>query len=104
MYKRQPNLSADLVARFREMAPIPRFMARFFARYQDRLLYGTDMGFDAEMYRTTFRILETEDEHFYADAVRGYHWPLYGFGLKDEVLRKVYAENARRILNRAKSQ
>jgi predicted TIM-barrel fold metal-dependent hydrolase len=104
MLDAHPNLSADLGARFRETAPIPRFMARFCERYQDRLLYGTDMGFDAEMYRTTFRILETEDEHFYADAVRGYHWPLHGFGLKDEVLRKVYAENARRILNRAKSQ
>jgi predicted TIM-barrel fold metal-dependent hydrolase len=104
MLDAHPNLSADLGARFRETAPIPRFMARFFARYQDRLLYGTDMGFDAEMYRTTFRILETEDEHFYADALRGYHWPLHGFGLKDEVLRKVYAENARRILNRAKSR
>jgi hypothetical protein len=48
-------------------------------------------------------ILETEDEHFYADALGGYHWPLHGFGLRDEVLRKVYAENARRILNQAKS-
>jgi predicted TIM-barrel fold metal-dependent hydrolase len=104
MLDAHPNLLADLGARFRETAPIPRFMARFFERYQDRHLYGTDMGFDAEMYRTTFRILETEDEHFYADTMRGYHWPLHGFGLKDEVLRKVYAENARRILNRAKSR
>jgi predicted TIM-barrel fold metal-dependent hydrolase len=99
-----PNLYADLGARFRETAPIPRTMAKFFDRYQDRLLYGTDMGVNPEMYRATFRILETEDEHFYADALRGYHWPLHGFGLKDEVLRKVYAENARRILSQALSR
>jgi predicted TIM-barrel fold metal-dependent hydrolase len=103
MFDTYPNLYADLGARFRETAPIPRYMAKFFEKYQDRLLYGTDMGLNAEMYRATFRILETEDEHFYADALRGYHWPLHGFGLKEDVLRKVYAANARRILNQAKS-
>lgn len=95
-----PNLHADIGARFGETAPIPRFMARFYERYQDRLLYGTDMGFDPEMYRTTFRILETEDEHFYARDLFTYHWPLHGFGLEETVLKKVYRENARRILKR----
>lgn len=70
--------------------------------YQDRLLYGTDMGADAEMYRTTFRILETEDEHFYAMDLFNYHWPLHGFGLPDVVLKKVYGENARRTLHPAR--
>ncbi|HZP84587.1 MAG TPA: amidohydrolase family protein [Chthonomonadaceae bacterium] len=95
-----PNLYADIGARYGETAPIPRFMGKFFEKYQDRLLYGTDMGYDAEMYRTTFRILETEDEHFYAQDLFGYHWPLHGFGLKDRVLKKVYAENARKILKK----
>jgi predicted TIM-barrel fold metal-dependent hydrolase len=103
MLDAHPNLHADLGARFREIAPIPRYMARFFAKYQDRILYGTDMGVNPEMYRTTFRILETEDEHFYAEPLGGYHWALHGFGLKDEVLQKVYGENARRILDQAKS-
>jgi len=94
-----PNLYADIGARFGETAPIPRFMAKFYERYQDRLLYGTDMGFATEMYRTTFRILETEDEHFYARELFGYHWPLHGFGLKDQVLQKVYAENAKKIFS-----
>lgn len=93
-----PNLYADIAARFGETAPIPRTMARFYTRYQDRLLYGTDMGTDADMYRSTFRILETEDEHFYLETLRLYHWPYHGFGLPDEILRKVYRENARRIL------
>ncbi len=52
------------------------------------------------MYRTTFRILETEDEHFHDWNLFSYHWPLHGFGLKDEVLRKVYGGNARALLER----
>src|SRR6266850_8189310 len=73
---------------------------RFFEKYQDRLLYGTDMGPGPEMYGITFRILETNDEHFYETGLFGYHWPLYGFGLKDTVLKKIYSENAKKILKR----
>jgi predicted TIM-barrel fold metal-dependent hydrolase len=97
-----PNLHADISARYAETAPIPRFAARFFARYQDRLVYGTDMGRDPEMYRTTFRILETEDEHFYDWNLFTYHWPLHGFGLPDAVLKKVYAGNAQILMERAR--
>ncbi len=50
------------------------------------------------MYRETFRVLETEDEHFYGHHLSGYHWPLHGFGLRPEVLKKLYAGNAQRIL------
>jgi predicted TIM-barrel fold metal-dependent hydrolase len=102
MLDANPNLFADIGARYAETAPIPRFMARFFDKYQDRLLYGTDMGFRKEMYLTTFRILETEDEHFYDWTLFTYHWPLHGFGLPDPVLKKLYADNARRILERRK--
>jgi predicted TIM-barrel fold metal-dependent hydrolase len=94
------NLYADIGARYAETATIPRFMAKFFDRYQDRLLYGTDMSFRREMYLTTFRILETEDEHFYDWTLFTYHWPLHGFGLPDGVLKKVYSDNARQILKR----
>lgn len=83
-----PNLYASIAARFGETAPIPRFMRRFYEQYQDRLLYGTDMGFAAEMYRTTFRILESEDEHFYVRNLFNYHWPLHGFGLEDNSLEE----------------
>ena len=95
-----PNLHAEIGARYAEMAPIPKFVAQFFEKYQDRLMYGTDMGFDKEMYQITFRILESNDEHFYEYEQFGYHWPLYGFGLSDAVLRKLYRENALRILQR----
>jgi hypothetical protein len=54
------------------------------------------MGFDPDMYRTTFRILETLDEHFYA-PIFGYHWSYSGFGLPHPVLEKLYRANALRV-------
>lgn len=98
LFKKYTNLYADIGARFGETAPIPRYMNSFCEKYQDRILYGTDMGFEPSMYAVTFRILETNDEHFYETDLFGYHWALYGFGLKDNVLKKIYGENARRIL------
>jgi predicted TIM-barrel fold metal-dependent hydrolase len=89
-----PNLYADISARYAETAAIPRFTARFYEKYQDRLVYGTDMGCSAGMYRLTFRILESADEHFYAWEHSSYHWPLHGLALDDPVLRKVYRDNA----------
>lgn len=95
-----PNLYAEFGARFGETAPIPRYMNAFCEQYQDRLLYGTDMGYDPDMYATTFRILESKDEHFYEIDLFNYHWPLHGFGLKDKVLKKIYQTNARKILSK----
>jgi hypothetical protein len=57
------------------------------------------MGTNPEMYRTTFRILESEDEHFYDHDISSYHWALNGYGLSNEVLEKVYRTNALRILD-----
>ncbi|HLX84073.1 MAG TPA: amidohydrolase family protein [Terriglobales bacterium] len=97
--ERHPNLYADIAARYAETAPIPRFTSAFYVKYADRLLYGTDMGFDKDMYRVTFRILETLDEHFYEIDMFSYHWSLNGFGLPDEILQKIYRTNAVKILN-----
>jgi hypothetical protein len=97
--ERHPNMYADIAARYAETAPIPRFTAKFYAKYANRLLYGTDMGFEKEIYRVTFRVLETWDEHFYEHDMFGYHWSLNGFGLPDEILRKVYRTNAEKILS-----
>jgi predicted TIM-barrel fold metal-dependent hydrolase len=92
------NLYADVAARYAEMAPVPHYTKEFIEKYQDRILYGTDMGFDKEMYEVTFRILETADEHFYEIEQFNYHWPLYGFDLNEETLKKLYNGNARKIL------
>ena len=90
------NLYADVSARFGETSTIPRYMTSFYEKYQDKLLYGTDNIPEPDMYEVTFRILETLDEHFY--YYRFYHWPSYGFGLNDKILKKVYQSNAKKIL------
>jgi predicted TIM-barrel fold metal-dependent hydrolase len=110
MLDRHPNLYVDLGARFAEMSPIARCAAQFIGRYPDRVLYGTDMAYTRPMFRTTFRILETLDEHFYewdpelqtTTGAFAYHWPLYGLGLPDDILKKVYGANARRIFQMAR--
>jgi len=96
--ERNPNLYADIFARYAETAPIPRFAAKFYEKYAHRLVYGTDMGFDQPMYRVTFRILESLDEHFYEIEQFDYHWSLNGFGLSDETLKQVYHANATKLL------
>jgi hypothetical protein len=52
------------------------------------------------MYRVTFRLLETADEHFYPTTYfRKYHWPMHAWALPDAVLKKIYRENVLRILS-----
>ncbi len=95
------NLNIDIAARFGELAPIPKAAKDFIIKYQDRIVYGTDMGINLSMYRITFRILETADEHFYNHEYFTYHWPLYGIDLPDDVLKKVYHDNAEKIISEA---
>ena len=108
MFDRNPNLYADIAARFAETAPIPRFVRQFLTKYSDRIVYGTDVTYDEDFFSATFRILETEDEHFYLRGKAGsanfnfnYHWALNGFGLPDDVLKKIYYENMANIMERA---
>jgi predicted TIM-barrel fold metal-dependent hydrolase len=104
LFDKYPNLYADISARYAETAAIPRFTGKFYEKYQDRLVYGTDMRFNENMYKLTFRILESSDEHFYAWNSFSYHWPLYGLDLGDGVLRKVYRENALKIISKKTSR
>lgn len=108
MFDRNPNLYADIAARFAETAPIPRFVRQFLTKYSDRIVYGTDVTYDEDFFSATFRILETEDEHFYLRGKAGsanfnfnYHWALNGFGLPDDVLKKIYYDNMANIMERA---
>jgi predicted TIM-barrel fold metal-dependent hydrolase len=98
LFDKYPNLYADIAARYGEIAPIPRFVHDFMEKYADRIVYGTDMGPANSMYQTTFRILETSDDHFYEHELFGYHWPLYGLALSDATLKKIYGDNAKKIL------
>ena len=53
------------------------------------------------MYQAYFRFLETLDEYFdYAPSLtppQG-RWQIYGIGLSDAALKKVYHNNAARLL------
>lgn len=98
MLNKYPNLYTDISARYAESATIPRAMQAFYEKYQDRVLYGTDMGLGHEMYQLTFRILESNDEHFYGREISTYHWSMNGFALQKDLLKKVYQDNAVRIL------
>jgi len=95
---RHPNVDVDFAARMWELARQPFSARRFFRKYADRILFGTDNDPEAPMYLAHVRQLETQDEWFWpADAE---WWRGYGMGLPDDVLRKVYARNAERLLRR----
>lgn len=100
LFDKYPNLYADIAARYAELAPIPRYVHTFMEKYKNRIVYGTDMGTSKEMYRITFRILESADEHFYEQYRFGYHWPLYGLALTDQTLQQIYSGNGSRLLQR----
>jgi len=97
LLEKYPNLYLDIAARYAETANIPRYMQQFYSKYQDRLLYGTDMGMNKHIYQVTFRVLETLDEHFYETELFSYHWAMNGFGLSDSILKKLYKSNAIKI-------
>ena len=64
------------------------------------------MAYSQRMFSSTFRILESADEHFYEfdlDVCYDYHWPLHGFGLPDAVLKRIYRDNALEAFRRARS-
>ena len=100
-----PNLQIDISARTPELGRQPYSARKFFLRYADRILFGTDLLPDVEMYRLYYRFLETDDEYFEypSHASRQGRWNIYGLYLPDEVLLKVYRENALRLLPRLRA-
>ncbi|HEY3836546.1 MAG TPA: amidohydrolase family protein [Bryobacteraceae bacterium] len=105
-----PNMYVDIAARIGELGRQPRLARKFFDKYQDRIVFGTDASagtstpqqtFGDPLYEIYYRFLETEDEYFdYAPAPvppQG-RWRIYGVGLSDQVLHKVYEGNAARLI------
>ena len=92
-----PNMMVEIGAVIAELGRQPRMANEFFAKYQDRVLFGKD-AYNPEEYYTYFRVLETKDEYF--PYYKKYHafWRMYGLGLPDEILKKVYYKNALRII------
>src|SRR5262249_26954157 len=60
---RHRNVYVELGARQAELGRQPRRARRFFAKYADRILFGTDFWPAPEMYASWFRWLETSDEY-----------------------------------------
>jgi predicted TIM-barrel fold metal-dependent hydrolase len=95
-----PNVSIDISARASELGRQPYSARELFLKFPDRILFGSDLLPEESMYRLYFRFLETADEYFEypSHASRQGRWNIYGLHLPDDVLRKVYRENALRLL------
>ena len=91
-----PNVFYDVAAVLYDFGRQPRAAHDFFIKYQDRILFGKD-SYQPDEYPYYWRVFETNDEYF--DYYRDYHafWKLYGIGLPDPVLRKLYYQNALKI-------
>ncbi|MFN7996804.1 MAG: amidohydrolase family protein [Bryobacteraceae bacterium] len=108
---RYPNMQIEFGARLGELGRQPRRARAFFDKYQDRIMFGTDAApsedqtpqqiLKPQMYQIYFRWLETLDEYFdYAASSvppQG-RWRIYGIGLPDSILKKVYHNNAARLM------
>ena len=103
MLEKYPNVSVDMSARVAELGRQPYSARKFFLRFADRILFGTDLFPEVETYRLHFRFLETEDEYFEypSHASRQGRWNIYGINLPKDVLQKIYRENALRLLQTA---
>ncbi len=118
---RRPNMYADLAARIPELGRHdPAKVRRLFTKHQDRILFGTDfqvydrliLGSSGneppptdeqaqEFFAKHWRWLETNDRQFaHMTPIQG-NWTIDAVGLPPEVLRKVYFDNARRLLVRS---
>jgi len=109
--EKYPNMHVEFGARIGELGRQPRTARKFFEKYQDRILFGTDavprgdeypqQVYGDELYRIYYRFLETEDEYFDYSPARvppQGRWRIYGLGLPESILRKVYHDNAARLL------
>ncbi|MEM9326129.1 MAG: amidohydrolase family protein [Bacteroidota bacterium] len=92
-----PNVNVGIGAVIAELGRQPRMARQFFDQYQDRILFAKD-AYNKEEFWTYFRVLETDDEYF--PYYKKYHafWSMYGMGLPDEILKKIYYKNALRII------
>jgi predicted TIM-barrel fold metal-dependent hydrolase len=95
-----PNLMVDISARTPELGRQPYSARNLFLKYADRILFGTDLLPSEEMYRLYFRFLETADEYFEypSHASRQGRWNIYGVSLPDDVLKKIYRDNALKLM------
>ncbi|HEX3435615.1 MAG TPA: amidohydrolase family protein [Pseudacidobacterium sp.] len=94
------NVYIDISARASELGRQPYSSRELFLKFPDRILFGADLLPEELMYRLYFRFLETADEYFEypSHASRQGRWNIYGLYLPEDVLKKVYRENALKLL------
>ncbi|MEM8679990.1 MAG: amidohydrolase family protein [Planctomycetota bacterium] len=96
-----PNLVVEIASRIGELGRQPYTTRDFLIKYADRVMFGTDGPWPEPRLRYYWRFLETRDEYFpYSEKPfppQGF-WRIYGVYLPDEVLRKIYYQNAMRII------
>jgi predicted TIM-barrel fold metal-dependent hydrolase len=116
-----PNMHADLAARIPEIGrQEPEKVRRLFIKHQDRILFGTDFQVRdrltlgsggsgpaptdddaADFFEKHWRWLETDDRDFaHMTPIQG-EWTISAIGLPPAVLRKIYFDNARKLLGRS---
>jgi predicted TIM-barrel fold metal-dependent hydrolase len=95
------NLSFETASRISELGRQPFTARDFLIRHSDRLLFGTDGPWPETRLKIYWRFFETRDESFaYSEKVpppQGM-WQIHGVDLPDDVLRKLYHENAARLI------
>ena len=105
MLDQYPNVMVEFGAREAELGRQPQRTRELFLKYQDRIMFGTDNSLEDELYRNHFRWLETTDDYFepwgYPSQGR---WMIYGLGLPDPVLEKIYHGNAEQMFRQFKGQ
>ncbi|MHB1152211.1 MAG: amidohydrolase family protein [Eubacteriales bacterium] len=92
-----PNMYVDTAERISELGRQPYTARDFLIRWQDRVIYGTDLIPNETNVSGYYRFFETKDEYFPYNSWDEHHqgrWNIYGVYLPDEVLRKIYYKNA----------
>jgi predicted TIM-barrel fold metal-dependent hydrolase len=96
-----PNLYVEFASRIGELGRQPYTARKFFLKYSDRILFGTDGPWPETRIKLYWRFLETFDEYIpYSEKEfppQGF-WRIYSLGLPDDVLEKVYSKNAAKII------
>jgi predicted TIM-barrel fold metal-dependent hydrolase len=120
MLRKYPNMYIDTAAR------VPEFgrhaadrMRAFFIEFQDRILYGTDLGVGIDpldvvtgssgaepptwadidrFFDSSYRYFETRQAEIPSPTPIQGTWNVHGIGLPAEVLDKIYGRNARRVM------
>jgi predicted TIM-barrel fold metal-dependent hydrolase len=99
--RQYPNLYVEIASRIAELGRQPYTARRFLIDHADRVMFGTDGPWPEMRIKLYWRFLETYDEYFpYSEKEfppQGM-WNIDGVGLPDDVLRKIYFENAARIV------